>query len=72
MDPAHGRRALRERVGIVLQQCGVQNDLTVEGLIEMYETTFPRRCRSSTPATGRRPCGSPRRTVGCSFTPWAR
>jgi ABC-2 type transport system ATP-binding protein len=36
MDPAHGQRALRERVGIVLQQCGVQNDLTVAELIEMY------------------------------------
>jgi ABC-2 type transport system ATP-binding protein len=36
MDPAHGQRELRERVGIVLQQCGVQNDLTVTELIEMY------------------------------------
>jgi ABC-2 type transport system ATP-binding protein len=33
MDPAHGERELRERVGIVLQQCGVQNDLTVAELI---------------------------------------
>ena len=29
MDPAHGQRELHERVGIVLQECGVQNDLTV-------------------------------------------
>ena len=36
MDPAHGQRELHERVGIVLQQCGVQNDLTVAELIEMY------------------------------------
>src|SRR5947209_7165221 len=36
MDPAHGQRELRERVGIVLQQCGVQNDLTVTELLEMY------------------------------------
>ena len=36
MDPAHGERELRERVGIVLQQCGVQADLTVAELIEMY------------------------------------
>lgn len=26
IDPAAGSRDLRERVGIVLQQCGVQND----------------------------------------------
>jgi ABC-type multidrug transport system ATPase subunit len=36
MDPAGGPRPLRERVGIVLQSCGVQNDLTVAELIEMY------------------------------------
>ena len=36
MDPARGERELRERVGIVLQQCGVQADLTVAELIEMY------------------------------------
>ena len=36
MDPAHGQRELHERVGIVLQQCGVQNDLTVSELLEMY------------------------------------
>jgi ABC-2 type transport system ATP-binding protein len=36
MDPARGERQLRERVGIVLQQCGVQTDLTVTELVEMY------------------------------------
>ena len=36
MDPAFGQRELRERVGIVLQQCGVQEDLTVAELVEMY------------------------------------
>jgi len=36
IDPATGARRLREQVGIVLQQCGVQNDLTVAELIEMY------------------------------------
>jgi ABC-2 type transport system ATP-binding protein len=36
MDPADGERSLRERVGIVLQQCGVQSDLTVAELVEMY------------------------------------
>jgi ABC-2 type transport system ATP-binding protein len=30
------QRELRERVGIVLQQCGVQSDLTVSELLEMY------------------------------------
>ena len=43
MDPAHGQRQLRERVGIVLQQCGVQNDLTVTELLEMYGRYQPRR-----------------------------
>jgi ABC-2 type transport system ATP-binding protein len=43
MDPAHSQRDLRERVGIVLQQCGVQNDLTVAELIEMYGRYYTRR-----------------------------
>ena len=43
MDPAHGQRELHERVGIVLQQCGVQNDLTVTELIEMYGRYHERR-----------------------------
>jgi ABC-2 type transport system ATP-binding protein len=36
IDPATGARALREQVGIVLQQCGVQQDLSVAELVEMY------------------------------------
>jgi ABC-2 type transport system ATP-binding protein len=36
MDPADAPRELRERVGIVLQQCGVQSFLTVAELLEMY------------------------------------
>src|SRR5438552_2443971 len=36
IDPSAGARSLRERVGIVLQQCGVQSELTVAELIEMY------------------------------------
>jgi ABC-2 type transport system ATP-binding protein len=43
MDPARSQRDLRERVGIVLQQCGVQNDLTVAELIEMYGRYYTRR-----------------------------
>ncbi len=41
-DPADTPRALRERVGIVLQQCGVQGDLTVAELIEMYGRYYRR------------------------------
>jgi ABC-2 type transport system ATP-binding protein len=36
IDPASGSRELREQVGIVLQQCGVQRDLSVGELVEMY------------------------------------
>jgi len=36
MDPARGERELHERVGIVLQESGVQSDLTVRELVEMY------------------------------------
>ena len=36
IDPATGARELREQVGIVLQQCGVQEDLSVRELVEMY------------------------------------
>ena len=40
-DPARGERALRERVGIVLQQPGVQADLSVGELLEMYARYYP-------------------------------
>jgi ABC-2 type transport system ATP-binding protein len=43
MNPAHGPRQLRERVGIVLQRSGVQTDLTVAELIEMYGRYYSRR-----------------------------
>jgi ABC-2 type transport system ATP-binding protein len=43
IDPAGGERSLRERVGIVLQQCGVQDELTVAELIEMYGRYYTRR-----------------------------
>jgi ABC-2 type transport system ATP-binding protein len=42
-DPADGARELRDRLGIVLQQCGVQSDLTVAELVEMYGRYYPRR-----------------------------
>ncbi len=43
MDPARSEREFHERVGIVLQECGVQNDLTVRELIEMYGRYHLRR-----------------------------
>jgi ABC-2 type transport system ATP-binding protein len=43
MDPALAERELRERVGIVLQESGVQTDLTVAELIEMYGRYYSRR-----------------------------
>jgi ABC-2 type transport system ATP-binding protein len=42
-DPADGLREMRERVGIVLQQCGVQKELTVAELVEMYGRYHSRR-----------------------------
>jgi ABC-2 type transport system ATP-binding protein len=42
-DPARGERALRERIGVVLQSSGVQPDLTVGELIEMYGRYYPNR-----------------------------
>jgi ABC-2 type transport system ATP-binding protein len=43
IDPASGSRELRERVGIVLQECGVQGDLTVAELVEMYGRYYVRQ-----------------------------
>jgi ABC-2 type transport system ATP-binding protein len=43
IDPASGSRQLREQVGIVLQQCGVQRDLTVAELVEMFGRYHVRR-----------------------------
>ncbi len=42
-DPARGERRMRERMGIVLQECGVQDDLTVAEVFEMYGRYYPRR-----------------------------
>lgn len=35
-DPALGERTLRERIGVVLQTSGIQEELTIAELIEMY------------------------------------
>jgi ABC-2 type transport system ATP-binding protein len=40
-DPARGERELRERVGIVLQSSGVQADLAVGEVLEMYARYYP-------------------------------
>jgi ABC-2 type transport system ATP-binding protein len=43
MDPARGQRELRDRVGIVLQDSGLQRDLTVAELVEMYGRYYSHR-----------------------------
>lgn len=46
-DPAVGGRPFRERIGIVLQECGVQENLTVSELFTMYASYYPRRLATS-------------------------
>jgi ABC-2 type transport system ATP-binding protein len=42
-DPEHGERAMRERVGIVLQEAAAQAELTVAEVLTMYGRYYPRR-----------------------------
>jgi ABC-2 type transport system ATP-binding protein len=42
VDPAAGGRALRERVGIVLQEAGIDAFLTVAEVVELYAGYYPR------------------------------
>ena len=42
-DPARGERALRERIGIVLQETGVERFLRVAEVLELYCGYYPRR-----------------------------
>jgi ABC-2 type transport system ATP-binding protein len=42
-DPAGQPRALRQRVGIVLQETGVQPELSVAELLDMYGSWYSRR-----------------------------
>ena len=42
MDPQHGGRKLRERVGLVLQEAAVPPRLTVTELVELYRGYYPR------------------------------
>lgn len=43
VDPAHGGRAFRDRIGIVLQTSGVESELTVREAIELYGAGYRRR-----------------------------
>jgi ABC-2 type transport system ATP-binding protein len=43
LDPAQGPRQLREHVGIVLQSCGLQEELTVAELLTMYRRYHVRK-----------------------------
>ncbi|MEO7268060.1 MAG: ABC transporter ATP-binding protein [Knoellia sp.] len=42
-DPQDGGRAFRERIGIVLQDAGFDEDFTVRELVELYRGMYPRR-----------------------------
>ena len=44
-DPARGERALRERIGIVLQETGVERFLRVSEVLELYCGYYPRARR---------------------------
>ncbi|HSK91195.1 MAG TPA: ABC transporter ATP-binding protein [Euzebyales bacterium] len=42
-DPRSGGREFRERIGIVLQEAGVDEDFTVRELVTLYRGMYPRR-----------------------------
>jgi ABC-2 type transport system ATP-binding protein len=41
-DPGAADRRMRQRIGIVLEECGIQLELTVEETIEMYRSYYPK------------------------------
>jgi ABC-2 type transport system ATP-binding protein len=43
MDPQTGGRAYRERIGIVLQEAGFDEEFTVRELVTLYAGLYPRR-----------------------------
>jgi ABC-2 type transport system ATP-binding protein len=43
MDPETGGREFRERIGIVLQEAGFEDDFTVRELVRLYRGLYPRR-----------------------------
>jgi hypothetical protein len=42
-DPQTGGRAYRQRIGIVLQEAGFEDDVTVRELVQLYQGMYPRR-----------------------------
>jgi ABC-2 type transport system ATP-binding protein len=42
-DPATGGRELRDRIGIVLQSSGIENQFTVREVVELYGSCYRRR-----------------------------
>jgi ABC-2 type transport system ATP-binding protein len=42
-DPQHGGRSFRERIGIVLQEAGVDDEFSVRELVTLYRGMYPRR-----------------------------
>ena len=44
-DPGTGGRRMRERIGIVLQEAGFDEDFTVRELVDLYVGFYPRRRR---------------------------
>ncbi len=43
VDPEHGDRSFRERIGIVLQTTGINRQLTVRENIELFGAMYPKR-----------------------------
>ena len=42
-DPATGGRAFRERIGIVLQEAGIDDEFSVREVLQLYRSIYPRR-----------------------------
>src|SRR5213596_2821152 len=42
MDPARGGSRLRERIGIVLQECGIEDLLTVDEVMRRQASYYPK------------------------------
>lgn len=42
-DPGRGEIAMKSRMGIVLQSCGIQEELTVAEVLDLYGSYYPKR-----------------------------
>ncbi len=42
-DPSAGKQEMKSRIGIVLQSCGLQEELTVREVLDLYGSYYPRR-----------------------------